>query len=138
MVSTVVDTPALVVSTVLDMTLSDEQVQELERLDLTVREAKVLYDNARAVREQAIRRIAAEGGTYREIGARAGVAYQRVAQIVTGRQPPAMNPYDTMDVPCRRCGAGGSEPCDGRPVGFHAERHADRLRAFEEAHPELG
>lgn len=126
-------------STVLDMTLTDGQIEALERADLLTREAKVIYANARLIREREIRRIAAEGGTYREIGKVAGVAYQRVAQIVSGREPAYRPQNDHLNHECPKCGAEVGQPCEGKDTwSAHGDRHDLAIAAFLEAHPELG
>lgn len=119
--------------------LTDEHIAALERADLLTREAKAMYDNARLVREREIRRVAAEGGTYREIASVAGVAYQRVAQIVSGKKPPTRPQNDHLDHECPKCGAAVGEKCDGWPrIDGHLERHHAAQAAFAEEHPEVG
>lgn len=126
-------------SMVLDMTLDDEQIRDLEAADLLAREAKAIYDNARLIREREIRRVAAEGGTYREIGQVAGVAYQRVAQIVTGHEPPTRDEFDHLDYPCPKCGAEVGQLCEGKAKHYaHVERSRLAFDAFIDKHPELG
>lgn len=121
------------------MTLTDVQIETLQGADLLVREAKAMYDNARLIREREIRLVAAEGGTYREIGEVAGVAYQRVAQIVTGDKPITRPQNDHLEHACPRCGADVGEACDGK---LRFESHAERINvayeAFAAKHPELG
>lgn len=126
-------------STIVDMTLTDEQIAALEAADLWTRDAKAIYDNARLNREREIRRVAAEGGTYREIGKVAGVAYQRVAQIVTGGEPPSRDRDDILRFECPKCGAKVGEDCDGKAAPYgHAERGELAIAAFDAQHPELG
>lgn len=121
------------------MTLTDAQINDLQDADLLTREAKALYDNARLTREREIRRVAAEGGTYRAIGEVAGVAYQRVAQIVTGGEGPTRPANHHLEFECPRCGAAPGEACEGRrKVSAHMERHHAAQDAFLAAHPELG
>lgn len=120
------------------MTLSDEQIRELEQADLAVRTAKALYDHARDERTRSIRRIAAEGGTYREIGERSGVAYQRVAQLVTGKEPPMRDRDDELRYDCPKCGAKVGDRCDHPAGGTHYERYIQAIQAFRDEHPELG
>jgi hypothetical protein len=121
------------------MTLTDQQITDLEAADLLAREAKALYDNARLVREREIRRVAAEGGTYRDIATVAGVAYQRVAQIVTSKTPPTRPRNDHLRFECPRCGAGVGEPCEGKDRWqAHGQRHDVAIAAFRAEHPELG
>lgn len=121
------------------MTLTDQQIEDLQAADLTTREAKAIYDNARLIREREIRRIAAEGGTYREIGKISGVAYQRVAQIVSGREPSYRRENDHLEHECPKCGAEAGEPCEGKMTHeAHLARHHLALEVFLEANPELG
>lgn len=127
------------VSNGLDMTIDDDHITSLQNAALAVREAKALYDMARLHREREIRRVAAEGGTYREIGEVAGVAYQRVAQIVTGHEPPYREKNDELNFPCRTCGAAIGEECDAKAgVRTHQDRIDQALAAFRLEHPELG
>lgn len=119
--------------------LTDQQIRDLEDADLRSREAKALYENARLIREREIRRVAAEGGTYREIAKATGVAYQRVAQIVTGREPVSREPNDYLQFECPTCGAQAGEVCDGKRVfQAHAERHDVAIAAFRERNPQQG
>lgn len=121
------------------MNLTDQQIIDLERADLITREAKAFYDNARHAREAEIRRIAAAGATYREIAEVAGVAYQRVAQIVTGKNAPYRDVRDHLRFECPKCGAGVDEACEGKTLAYaHIERHEAAYKAFAAAHPELG
>lgn len=121
------------------MELTDQQIEDLQAADLLTREAKVMYENARLTREREIRRIAAEGGTYREIARVVGVAYQRVAQIVTGGDPPHRPENDHLNFECPRCGAAIGEPCEGKGRWeAHIQRSHVAYDAFVEQHPEVG
>ena len=120
------------------MTLTDAQIEALQSADFATRTAKSLYDNARTLREREIRRVAAEGGTYREIARVSGVAYQRVAQIVTGRDAPTLE-WDTfLQHDCPACGATVGVRCTGARGYAHRERYAAAYDAFLEQHPEVG
>lgn len=126
-------------STLLDMTLTDTQIKVLQHADLAVREARAVYDNARLYRDRAIRLVAAEGGTYRDIGKVSGVAYQRVAQIVSGRPPATRSQDSHLDFECPKCGAAVGERCEGKVASSaHLERHHLAIAALHERHPELG
>lgn len=124
-------------SKLLDMTLRDDHIEALERADLNVREAKAIYENARALRDREIRRVAAEGGSYREISGVSGVAHQRVAQVVTGREPVYRETNDHLKFKCPKCGASAGKACEGMGLArAHEARHALALEDFIRRHPE--
>jgi hypothetical protein len=121
------------------MTISDEDAALLEELDLKVREAKAQYDHVRLLRDREIRRVAAEGGTYREIAERAGVVYQRVAKLVTGKPPKMREQNDELLFACPHCGAEPGDPCEGKSLyRHHIQRSHEAIRAFEARNPEQG
>lgn len=112
-------------SRVLDMTLTDEQATTLGLAADIVRSAKEAYDEARAEREDAIRSIAAEGASYRDIAEYAGISYQRIFQIL-GEPDTRLTMKDTIEAFCPCCMAKPGEPCTGSDGRFHRMRHERR------------
>lgn len=126
-------------SNVLDMTINDEFKELLTKAADNVTEAKRAYDVARQVREALIRDAAEAGGTYREIAALSGVAYQRVGQIITGETPPGLQWDAPKEIACKECGAKPGEFCEGKyGASFHDVRIDERMAMFKAEHPELG
>lgn len=124
-------------STILDMTIPDEMKAALAAAGARVDEAKAAYDQARADREALVREVASNGGKYREIAHVGGLSYQRVGQIVTGSEPPALNFMAPLEIPCPTCGAKAGDTCPKASGVFHTERSDERMQMWLAEHPEL-
>lgn len=111
------------------MTLSDENAERLANMAERITEARATLKDLTAEREQLIREVAQEA-TFREISSVAGVSYQRISQLVTGKDT-RLTLYATMEAYCPTCQAKPGEPCTGTRAHFHAERHDRRMAIHE-------
>lgn len=107
------------------MELTDAQIATLRLAANTVKSAKEAYDEARSERETAIRAMAAEGASYRDIAEHAGISYQRIFQIL-GEPDTRLRMGDTIEAFCPCCFAKPGEPCTGNQGKFHHNRHERR------------
>ena len=113
------------VSSVLDMKLTDAQIEALESAVAAVQEANAALKEAKANREQLLRELGAEGHSYRTLAQYSGVSYQRVAQLL-GVKDDRLHVGQTIEAYCPTCEAEPGARCVGATGRFHGERYTRR------------
>ena len=132
-------TPGGMASSVLDMTINDDQAQSLREAAERVKATKDEYDAAKSNREQLIAAVALDGASYRELADAADLSYQRVHQLLTGEKKPPAMPAGIADAfHCPKCGAKPRHDCKDdkgkRRLTTHIERsHRSHAVIFDNA-----